>query len=517
MYAQTSYTQRLGNSEFSIADTGSLLIAFANLLERYGNGIDPSALNDFFNEHGTFIAGDDGLANLLSYGSISAYNNQVSVIKHDLDSWPTSNDAIVRFQRINPSNGQAVSHYCLVSSCNDKTIVDSYDGQVKDNPYGIPASWVVYACHEVQPLTVPFPTDVQPFTVEEIDPRNETLQNNTFIWDLKQSCWPSMVNSPIAVAPIGTTFQAVAVAHHIFGDFYMSSIDSTQGYAVEDCQALSVMKPLSIPIVARLYTENTVDGIHYKAFDQPKQMWVVTNECHKLSFSDIITHRDFKAISDATYGQEVFVVGKAQHPVPPNGKEFYMVTADFGDFKKTGKVVNLAGYAVADLRHNRPAPKPVLPVVEQIAYEPEEDVTQTSEESEWHNSWTPYEIPVKYMALEAYEVKNLDNLERKGIILPKDWNIVISGTFIKDGILYGRPRDAVTAQKFYGIPLNEDLIRRHDQIFSTVTTVEERQITHTLKKRDYVALGFDKIDSIAGRIVKGWDIHPNKIKNKKES
>lgn len=146
-YAQTNYSDQLGNGPYTIAQAGCLLTAFSNLLDRYGNGINPATLNSFFKQHETYLISPEDGANVyddLTWNSITQYDPSVIVDKTGVGA-PTTDNTIVKFIYKSPRTGDDVTHFCLVADSSAHTIIDSWDGQVKNwSVYGEPVVWANY-------------------------------------------------------------------------------------------------------------------------------------------------------------------------------------------------------------------------------------------------------------------------------------------------------------------------------------------------------------------------------------
>jgi hypothetical protein len=144
-------------SDTSIFDRSdeSLLYAFSALLGKLGIEVNMAQLREQ-------LTGQD-----LNFESLAKGENIHIVEKGDYGSWPASNNAIIKFQfqdREQPYievNGQRdaniIDHYCLVADFEQKTIIDSADGVIKDtNLYGHPVSWAMFEAGTV-PKVVPQP------------------------------------------------------------------------------------------------------------------------------------------------------------------------------------------------------------------------------------------------------------------------------------------------------------------------------------------------------------------------
>lgn len=159
-YGQKNYNELQGRVvngvqlKYRIAQIGCFITAFCNLLERFGEGgMDPIAMNAALRDNALYTDIDDHIFDDVGYGTITALRPEIVVTGTGGAGWPDTNDAIVKFY----FKGSAgfTTHFCLVVDHNAKTIVDSWDGQVKQVPaqYGEPIGWAAYAINRPQPVT----------------------------------------------------------------------------------------------------------------------------------------------------------------------------------------------------------------------------------------------------------------------------------------------------------------------------------------------------------------------------
>lgn len=465
IYAQTSYPQRLGKGPFTISEAGCFLVSDTNLLsDRFGININPLQLNDYFNQHGNYcdIDGDNTMDDL-AWSTISAYDGRITC-QVGGPGWPDTNNAIVKFVYKSKRTGQTTTHFCLVADHTQGTIIDSWDGVTKKSPYGTPVAWAKYELHAPQVVTPP-PAPTHPaFTIENIPEVTKELVRDTKLWDMNRRSWPDMVNNPVGGAGIGTKFQTNQIARHILGgSYYLPMGSSSQGFNVVDCKEPTAVasaptpqpEPAPAPAPApQAYTVNTVDGIEYRALDgAPKKMYVAKQGgCEIWSFGGVQTWRDFKSVKHLEYGAEVFVVGSALHPIPPKGAMYLMQDSDFGDFRKTGTVVNQVGIAQVDLSDTPPPPIPVAAPVEVVTPVPVETKVETEPVSStvpvrWKDTYQPFAKPVHCMAVKNLTVKDYnDDNPAPEMPLPKyvpgvsEVKVWAFGTFMKDGVNYYRLR-----------------------------------------------------------------------------
>lgn len=178
-FGQEQYNDKMGNGTFTIREIGCFVTAFSNLLAKFGEGeVAPNVLNVFLTEHNVYLADPldgVGVKDDLSWGSITAYDHSVSVAATGSGSWPNSDNAIIEF-RFN-ENGKEITHFCLVDSVANKTIVDSWDGQVKEpGKYGAPVAWASYVRNVPQPVPVPIPTSKVAVPPPNYDGQSITIQ-----------------------------------------------------------------------------------------------------------------------------------------------------------------------------------------------------------------------------------------------------------------------------------------------------------------------------------------------------
>lgn len=155
MYAQENYTETLGSGPHAttIAAAGCYVTAFANLLDEFGIQCDPETLNAFFIQHSDYIKESDGTYDLLSAGSITAYDPSIRVIGQGTGA-PATNHSIVKF-----IYGNDISHFCLVIDYIKGLIIDSWDGRVKSwEVYGGPKQWTAYTNAAAAPTTTAKPS-----------------------------------------------------------------------------------------------------------------------------------------------------------------------------------------------------------------------------------------------------------------------------------------------------------------------------------------------------------------------
>lgn len=547
-FAQINYPQKVGNSSLSIADIGCFLTSFSNLLERFGEPIDPPNLNNEFNAKGTYLLAPEdgpGIRDDLAWGSVSAHDGQVAVVALGGAGWPDSNDAIVKFVYKSARTGHITTHFCLVADWRTGTIIDSWDGVTKRSPYGTPVAWAKYERHVPQVVRAPAPATTPAFTLEDIPERTEELKIDAKLWDMNQRTWPSLVNNPVGSAGKGTKFATTQIAHHVLGgSYYLLKGSGTQGYNIVDCQDPAPEAPpapaapvVSTPQPPQTYTENTIDGIAFKALDgDPKQYWISkVGGTEKWSFKDVTTWRGFTSVQHLDYGTEVFITGVAHHPIPPKGADYYMTNDDFGDFKKTGRPQNFYGFNWADITDKRPPALPATPVVAAaptpapVAPAPSTPVPAAAQAvadklaaPDWRDDYKPFASMVKYIAVRDITVTDISRPTAPGIPLPKyDPNgststvgvIGIYGTVTKDGVDYYRAKldNDAKFEWWYCIPKLDPVTRT--PLLLVKPGLVSTPVSKVTLARDRVQLAKSTLELDASKFLD--DIMPKWLKNKK--
>lgn len=165
MYAQKNYLAIQGiNGKYRLDQIGCFVTAFSNLFSDFGRDISPLVLNNELVAKGIYIDIDDGVRDDLGWSSITQDDGSI-VVSRTVDhgtaqtaGWPSSNNSIVRFYYRSVHSGQMIFHFCKVADAAAHTIVDSWDGAVKQSPYGEPTAYAEYV-HNVPVPVSPPPAD----------------------------------------------------------------------------------------------------------------------------------------------------------------------------------------------------------------------------------------------------------------------------------------------------------------------------------------------------------------------
>lgn len=440
-YAQINYPQNLGtgSSVDTIADVGCFLTAFCNLLERFGEPIDPPTLNNFFISHGSYMV-DPSTKNRdnLGWGSISAYNGNVVSTGVGGSGWPPSNDAIVKFIYKSKRTGNPITHFCLVVDRNAGTILDSYDGVVKQSPYGNPVAWSTYVEHQPQPVAPPPPPAAAAFTIENVARKQVEITKNTHLWDLNQRSWPGMVNNPANSVENGYTFETTRIARHVLGGrYYMPEGDESHGYNVVDCRDYVVPE-----VPAPVAPSAPPAGPIMPGGNPDNKYTVIKPVPGFMTGTNAGQHKD--QVNTVEPG-EYFVYNT--HPM---NSDLINVTSKLG---VPGSWINKNDNV------ETPPPPPPAPDPEPALAPPPEPVAPP--EPDWKDSFKPFDNSAHYVATRDLEVAELSEQAHPMPLLrynpevgPPQGVVAAFGTFTKDGVEYYRLKinSDPTFKLWYGVP-----------------------------------------------------------------
>lgn len=432
-YGQINYPQNLGTgpSVSTIADVGCFLTAFCNLLERYGEPVDPPTLNNYFIAHGSFLADGPNRDNL-GWGSISAYDGNVVASQIGGAGWPPHNEAIVKFIYKSQRTGAQITHFCLVVDHNAGTILDSWDGKVKHTPYGNPVAWATYEKHSPQVVAPPPPTESPAWRVENIPAKGQQLKKNTHLWDLNQRSWPGIVNNPVGDGNQGSVFNTSRIAHHILGgSYFIPDGTDSHGYNVVDCQDYvappppSPSKPPSAPLRAPGNSENKYDVIK----TIPGYTTATNAGNHVNPASEVQPGNYFVYNTHARNADLINVTSKLGQP---------------------GSWINKADNVPDAPPTPPPVPEPVAAPAPPIEVAPppvhvETAPVDTTTPVSWEQTFKPFVKPVHYIATRDIMVKDLSTqqpdmpLKRYNPGVSDTTGVVAAfGTVTKDGVEYYR-------------------------------------------------------------------------------
>lgn len=468
-YAQINYPQRLGDGVYTIADAGCFLTAFANLLERFGEPIDPPTLNNYFMQHGAYLPAPDEGNNVrdnLAWGSVTSYDTKITTTALGGAGWPSGNYSIVKFIYISKRTGQTVPHFCMVADAMAHTIVDSWDGVTKPSPYGEPVASATYERHAPQPNPAPAPVSQPAYSIENIPEKTLQLTKDTHLWDLTQRTWPGMVNNPVNSSSVNYEFKSSALAHHVLGgSYYMPDSSQPHGYNTADCTEVVPPAPQPQPQPTPVPVPRPAPSAPLTATSNDPYNVVVTLDGYYTSNQAANRVQGNSKVQPGTYlifnkrydaSQKLIAINVTQKANQPG---WWINPADNVFPEKPATVSNwtspreVSANAVTPGTNVTVAPAPA-PTMTTVA-----DVVKP----DWRTSYHAYavgnnvRVPRKFQLVADYTMKDLAGQKRDLPIFAGQWSW-ISGTFTgPDGVLYGRPKDAADRCQWYGIPLHPDI------------------------------------------------------------
>lgn len=465
-YAQQSYQDKLGiikgNENGTIAQYGCFLTAFCNLMRRFGKEIDPPSLNRLFADRDIYLVDTDGVRDDLGWASIVAYDGSVHVVTTGNAGWPNSSNAIVKFHYLNSHTNTWMDHFCLIADIGARTIVDSWDGVVKQSPYGNPVAYAIYEEMEAQPVSQPQP---------------QTTPNGT-----EYTVQPGDFLSTIA------------------DRFKVSYLDIAEHNGIPAPYIINPGEVLHIPINSTAPIP-TGPVITYESFPAPAQMRISKDGgAEKWAFGNVKGWGDFVSTAHVAQNTNFEAVGKAIVPVGNDTAAYYMDALAFGDFATSGKVANTVGFSWADVADGfYTPPAPPAPVAVAVALPPVDPLPPTTPAIEipptpavmsgpnaYKTTYSKFGAGVQtYYARRSMMVHEFDN-QRPDRQLLENQRVDIDGTFIQEDLLYGRPAAAAKNGFWFGIPMTN--LRTEDELLKDVLTLtdEEKKILHPMTGGEYI-------------------------------
>lgn len=449
--------------------TKTLAIAASYLLRRLGDNVEPKELEEYFSHH---VLTED-VTDVEIWESLLDFNKHLHLVDSGLyGTWPSSSNAIVKFQYQPPEQlyievnnikrANIVDHYCVMDNVDDKTIIDSADGTIKEHKiYGLPSGWAVYELEEAPAEPAPAPKPPKPGTTYKV------LSGGENAWQLAEKL------------KLGINGQDL-MDHN--------GLDSS------DIPGGTVLR-LPIPLAATPEKPR----ILYDVLDSPRAMHVIRDEgTRKFAFGNVTDLKDLR-LTGPTYRKDanVLIHAIAHVPIGDDTAEFYMESAAVGDYKNTGNMAFTIGFnhshlADGHVENVKPTPKPQIEaklkeaeIAQQAAAAPApvenpappadpEVADKPINYDEWKTTFAPLNEayqPKMYLFDEDMVVHDLDQ-RRPDVLAFKLKGVQIAGTFWKDGIQYGRPIRGKDSWHWYGIPM--DKLTPEDELYDTSLPLEQR-------------------------------------------
>lgn len=483
-YAQKNYNQALEDNSYTIAQAGSLLTAFANLLQRYGIHMDPPKLDAFLAEHGS---GPD-----LSWSSIGLVDKLISVEQVGAAVPPSSVDAIVKFHHqsldtpVVTVSGQEVpnmvDHFCAVDriSGGQLFIIDSRDGLVKspmtyERTYGKPLAWASYAKH------IP--------VVQE--PPKKTMIGRVaappkVMYSVVKDI-PGYATAQLAASRGAPTVRVPARRYFVWDESDgMKNVGSTYGRPglwinptdnVHDT-------PVSKPAAAEYPTYAVIRELD--GYETPFNALNTTQPTHRLSAGTYCITREES--------------GMLQIAASPGGIAVW---------------INPEDNVVMKTRQVEPAPVPAHAATE------DNTVTETKQAAanDWRASYKPFsKQPANFYATKTFIIHDLEGKHPDSMCHLHDL-APLAGTFVgPDGMLYGRTmestfpalRKSPAARQlppmWYGLPLDNKHFMSEEELWDTQTDIVTRMYTHSLNFRDHLVIALGRLSGWLERLGKQKDV-----------
>ena len=417
------------------SDNRSLVIAAANLLQRFEFDLPPRVVGNLLKE----------ADRSLDYWSLERAFEEFDVNEYAEDGgWPNTNLAIVKQRRMDTAQAGVVDHYSLVADQRAHSIIDSLDGKIKSaNEYGPILSWASYT-YDKQENPV---TEKQPV----IDENVHVLKEGENIWDVSRQ-----YNIPVAAL----------IAEN----------------DIEDPRHVSVGTELYLP--ARLPIHDT-KAITYELLHPARAMHVSREAgAKKWSFGGVHKWEDLYSTGRLyPCGHNLTIVAVAHVPIGEDTAAYYMDAVSLGEYETTGQPRYTNGFNWQHLAegHTKDGTPPIPEItVEQVVADamqeetrpelipepvaapaaPELPIMPISYKSSF-KFLNEEKTPVVYLFKEALTIKEIDGKLPDRHVGKYD-GVNIIGTFTYNGIEYGRP---ALKNYWYGVPM--DMIEVEDEVYNT--------------------------------------------------
>lgn len=486
MFAQKVYSQKLGNSNYTISQAGCLLVSICNLLEKLnGTAPDPPTLDLWYVSHGDFIYDKaDNASDDLAANSISKYDPTIVNTASGSSAVPSSNIAIVRFNYNSVETGLPISHYCAVDHIDGSGvwIIDSWDGLVKgpsqyESVYHLPVAWFTYVKNNPAPVG-------PPYTLQHIATKQVKLNKDTYRFNLTYGNAADIQAHPLSPAKAGSIFPTSTIVNHQDGQTYYSEDNSgfamANGFLVADCDDYT--PPVPTPPAAPVTVPYAGQGTAYPV---------------------VVPLKGYKSATQA--GNQA---NAGYDWVEPESYVVYRYYDNTKALVNITKNKTVAGWWIKDSLNKTPEPVLSTDWPSQTASVP---VTVTSPavesaSSDGPNSYkTTYSTfkdnhgnpqPLYYVAQHDLPVTNFDT--GKILTIKQYVTVQISGTFMKDSLKYARPTDAANQGLWYGIAMMDDignpnlLLEDNGQLSTTERIATGRKMTI----QDYMTRGIYTIEKV---------------------
>lgn len=344
-----------------------------------------------------------------------------------------------------------------------------------------------------------------PYHIEGIAPVQIHVQPNRYKWNLAQPDFNAVVANPITSSGSGLDFTAVAKLTRDGEGFagysyYLEDANTPHGWNALDCTVVQ-QQPMPKPYVAPTGAVNvpTNTDPYHLVIDVPGYS----------SATDAANHVNKKV-------------------TVPNG-QYMKFTEKYGMINvtqvqgKPGSWINPADNVIPPPPPPPPKPEstkylgprePTPPEVVPVEVKPLLPEADTS----WKATFTSYypnsRKPIRYVFLRDYHVTDLAD-SGSPMDCKQYSEISLYGTFLKDGVEYGRPkrRDDQYFKFFYGVPMTKadgsdaGVVEPEQKVYDPSTTTADREALskkshhNYLTPHDYQTLAFARIERLIDGIV----------------
>lgn len=439
-------------------DNRSLVVAFANLLQKFGMDTEPIQLNIELTEEESKV----------DWWSLPEQLEGIETMQviDQPGSWPNTSHAIVKFRRTDPVAAGPVAHYCLVADYRNMTIVDSLDGQVKPaSTYGTVLGWCSY-------INESLISDV----VKPVDPNSIYVVQEPF-----ESAWE------------------IARKLNIQGITANDLIDHND---IETPVKIPAGTLLHLPIIPQKAAEAT-KSVEFEILETPLLMHVTKDGgTTKFSFGNVKKWKDIKP-TGPTYpvNTNLKIVAIAHVPIDEDKSEaaYYMDSVSLGQYAVNQRVAYTTGFnhthlAEGHVEKPKVAPTPALKAVKQVTAEVIARDLETIEPGPVIPDWKQSKRPISntgkqytYTAIEDILVQEMDG-RRQPRPLERGRGVKLAYLFEKDGITYGLPASHSLNGFWYGIPMDK-LMLKSDAVYTVSRVpINQKSTKLSLEERAVVVL-----------------------------
>lgn len=327
---------------------------------------------------------------------------------------------------------------------------------------------------------------VHPYTIEPIASKQVKLNKDTHLWNLNYDNFTEINANPLADAIAGTIITVNANLHHNIGyNYYLTDPSVASGYNVLDADDYTPPPPAPPTGPMAIPSSDTYDIV--KEISGYTTSNSAINHTGPEVTIPIGTYSVFNKRFDTTDPTELLAVNVTK----TNGM--------------AGAWVN-----VKDNVEDVPEPEP-----EVLA---ETTTATVSNAPLFASTYKELPAPKIYVAMRDLPVTDLAGT--KTVTMPKYSVTKVSGTFIVNGIEYARPLSATQKDMWYGIEMTDRAtglanIELESDVYNAKTTIADRQVTHTLKTVDKLALAASHLRNSYLSIVGFFVKIKSEAKNKK--